>query len=199
MANRFLCKAFGKGWRRDVADTCNLTYSSCLTNTPCVTKGFRITLADCGRHFRRQASFSNYKKQIGKKNAVCEWERQCVICDKLVGVSGRAHESGKRYCDLRNAYRDIDYLRFIQPLKNLLPPNDEVLYVFHEYETTRNMRYSDTAKEHYPNLTCIEQFHSQYEGIDNCERGSYRCLIRNHEIWEDPVADLITYIFEPKQ
>ena len=59
----------------------------------------------------------------------------------------------------------------MQPLKNVLPSSDGVLYVFYDFETTQNTRYSETAKEHVPYLACIQQFCSRFEGIDECEQG----------------------------
>ena len=45
---------------------------------------------------------------------------------------------------------------YIHPLKDVLPPSDGVLYVFYDFETMQNTRYSDTAKVHIPNLVCIQ-------------------------------------------
>ena len=86
----------------------------------------------------------------------------------------------------------------MQPLKTVLPPSDGVLYVFYDFETTRNTRNSETAKEHVPNVVWIQQFCSRCEGIDDCERGCERCGIHKHTFWEDPVGDLLTYLCEPR-
>jgi hypothetical protein len=32
------------------------------------------------------------------------------------------------------------------------------MYIFYDFETTQNKTYSDTAKEHVPNLVCVQQF-----------------------------------------
>jgi hypothetical protein len=43
-------------------------------------------------------------------------------------------------------------------LKDVLPANaDNVLYIFYDFETTQNETYSDTPKEHVPNLVCVQQ------------------------------------------
>jgi hypothetical protein len=48
---------------------------------------------------------------------------------------------------------------FMRPLKDVLPANaNNVLYVFYDFETTQNKSYSDTAKEHVPNLVCGNSF-----------------------------------------
>ena len=59
----------------------------------------------------------------------------------------------------------------MQPMKNVLQLSDGVLYVFYDFNTTQNTRYSETAKEHVPYLVCIQQFCSLCEGINDCEQG----------------------------
>jgi hypothetical protein len=44
----------------------------------------------------------------------------------------------------------------MQPLKNVFPSSDRVLYVFYDFETTQTTRYSDNAKLHVPNLLRIK-------------------------------------------
>ena len=48
------------------------------------------------------------------------------------------------------ANREVGQLCYMQPLKNVLPSSDGVLYVFYDFETTQNTRFSETAKEHVP-------------------------------------------------
>ena len=86
----------------------------------------------------------------------------------------------------------------MQPLKNVLPTSDGVHYVFYDFETRQHTRYSETAKEHVPNLVCIQQLCSQCEGIDDFERECKRSGVRKNALWEDPVGDLLTYLCEPK-
>jgi len=57
---------------------------------------------------------------------------------------------------------------------DVLPANaDNVHYVFYDFGTTQNKRYSDTAKTLVRNLVCLHQFcatcEDMEEGID-CER-----------------------------
>ena len=92
------------------------------------------------------------------------------------------------------ANREVGHLCYMQPLKNVLPSSDGVLYVFYDFETTQNTRYSDTAKERVLNLVCIQQFCSRCEGIETCERECERCGVRKHAFWEDPVGDLLAYL-----
>jgi len=83
----------------------------------------------------------------------------------------------------------------MRPLKDVLPANaDNVLYIFYDFVTTQNMMYSDTAKEHVPNLVCVQQFCARCEEIDDCDR----CGRRSHSFYNDPVGDLLSYLCEPR-
>jgi len=78
----------------------------------------------------------------------------------------------------------------MRPLKDVLPANaDKVLYVFHDFETTRNKRYSDTAKAHVPNLVCVKQFCASCEDVE-CDVDCERYGKRRPSFWDDPVGDL---------
>ena len=197
MAKRYVCTACGTGCRRDVTHTCDQTCSSCMASPPCVATGVRIPCADCARHFRSQICFANHKRRIGNRRAVCERKRNCVTCGELI-VSDKPHECGKHYCDVCTSNREVGHLCYMQPLKNVLPSSDGVLYVFYDFETTQNTRYSETAKVHVPNLVCIQQFCSRCEGVDDSAQDCERCGIRKHSFWEDPVGDLLTYLCEPR-
>ena len=129
MARRYVCKACGKGCLRDVLHTCDQTCSSCMAIPPCVATGVRIPCADCGKHFSNQSCYANHKARIGNKKAVCERKRNCVTCGELI-FSCKPHECGKRYCDVWTANREVGHLCYMQPLKNVLPSSDGVLYVF---------------------------------------------------------------------
>ena len=94
--------------------------------------------------------------------------------------------------------KEVGHLCYMQPLKNVLPPADGVLYVFNDLETTQHTRNSETAKERVLNLVCIQQFCSRYEGFADAERGCERCGIRKHAFWDAPVGDLLRYLCKPK-
>jgi hypothetical protein len=85
------------------------------------------------------------------KKSICE-RRQCsATCGAI--VTRRNHECNQRYCETCNQKRDVGRLYFIRPLKDVLPNNaDSELYVFYDFETTQNKRYSDTAKAHEPKI-----------------------------------------------
>jgi len=46
----------------------------------------------------------------------------------------------------------------MQPLKNELPCSDDVLFVFYDFETTQDTKFSENANEHIPLLVCIQHF-----------------------------------------
>ena len=85
----------------------------------------------------------------------------------------------------------------MRPLKDALPSGGErVLYVFYDFKTTQNTRYSDKATIHVPNLVCVQQFCSQCEGVEDCG-DCVRCCKRKHSFWDDPLGELL-YLREPR-
>jgi hypothetical protein len=86
----------------------------------------------------------------------------------------------------------------MRPLKDVLPANvDNVLYVFYDFESTQNKRYSDTSKAQVLKLICVQQFCTRCEGMEggaNC-KGSGR---RRHSFRDDTVGDLLTNVFQPQ-
>jgi hypothetical protein len=85
----------------------------------------------------------------------------------------------------------------MQPLKNVLPSGDGVLFVFYDFETTQDTQYSNTAWLLVPDLVCLEQFCSR-EGSDNVDGNCTQCGKRKHSFWEDPVGDLLSYLCEER-
>jgi hypothetical protein len=86
----------------------------------------------------------------------------------------------------------------MQPLKNELPSNDNVLYVFCDFETTQNTRYSDKATVHIPNQVYVQQFCSRCDNVEDIEQGCVQCGKRKHSFWTDPVGDMLSYLCEPR-
>ena len=75
--------------------------------------------------------------------------------------------------------------------------SDNVLYVFYDFETTQNKKYSDKTKLHVPDLVCVQHFCSQCEDAEDC--GEYvRCGQRKHSFWDDPVGELLLYLRQPR-
>ena len=62
------------------------------------------------------------------------------------------HECNKRFCDNCKQKTEMGHLCYMRPLKGALPPAvDKVLYVFYDFETTQNTRYTDAANCTYLN------------------------------------------------
>ena len=84
-------------------------------------------------------------------------------------------------------------------LKDVLPANaNKILYVFYDFETTQNKRYSDKAKSHVPNLVCVQRFCAMCEDMEDCGMDCERCGKRRHSFSNEPVGDLLTYLCEPR-
>jgi len=85
----------------------------------------------------------------------------------------------------------------MRPLKGVLPANAyNVLYIFYNFDTTQNKTYTDTAKEHVPNLVCVQQFCAGCEDIEDCSIDCDRCGRSRHTFWNDPEGDLLTFLYE---
>ena len=86
----------------------------------------------------------------------------------------------------------------MRPLKNELPASDGVLYVYYDFETTQNTKYSDRATLHVPNLVCMQQFCPRCENVEDAKRDCVQCGKRKHSFWDDPVGDMLTYLCKPR-
>jgi len=129
------------------------------------------------------------------KKSLSERKRCCATCGLLVTVA--RHECNKIFC--ANCYQKMDagLLCYMRPLKDALPDaSDKVLYVFYDFDTTQNNRYSDKATVHVPDLVCVHQFCSQCEDAADCGE-CVRCGQRRHSFWDVPVGDLLTYLCRP--
>jgi hypothetical protein len=86
----------------------------------------------------------------------------------------------------------------MRQLRDFLPANaNNALYVFYDFETTQNKRYSDTAKEHVPSLVFVQQFFARCEETEVCSIDCERCGRRRHSFRIDTVGDLLIYLYEP--
>jgi hypothetical protein len=195
MAKRYVCKACNKGCERDVTHICDQTCSDCMTSPPCIFSGVRIPCGECNRHFRSQPCVDNHKKRSGvRKKTVCEKKRCCEPCGCL--VTNRNHECNTHF--VKHADKtDRQVNSCIAPLRNELPPGDKGLYIFYVFETTQNIRYSDNATVHEPNLVCLQQFCSECESIEDIQ-DCLRCGKRKHSFWNNPVGDLLSYMCQSR-
>jgi len=82
----------------------------------------------------------------------------------------------------------------MRPLLNMLPASDTVHFVFYDFETTQDTKYSDSATVHVPNLVCLQKFCSKCENIQDINIDCEQCGRRKHTFWDDPVGDLLTYL-----
>jgi len=84
------------------------------------------------------------------------------------------------------------------PLKDVLPDaSDKVLYLFYDFETTQNTKYSDKATLQVPDLVCVQHFCSQCEDAEDCAE-CVRCGQRKHSFWDYPVGELLLYVRQPR-
>jgi len=195
MAKRYVCKACHKSCSRDVTHVCDHTCSDCMASPPGAFFGTRFPCDGCNRHFRSRTCFVNHKQSSAKKKSLCERKRCCVTCGRL--VTDARHECNKVYCANCKQNRNVDHLCYLKPLKDVLPDaNDKVLYLFYDFETTQNTKYSDKATLHVPDLVCLQQFCSQCEDVEDCGV-CVRCGQRKHSFWDDPVGDMLTYLCKP--
>ena len=91
-------------------------------------------------------------KLAGKKKTVCEGKRRCGARGTLIL---KKHECFKPFCANCNPNKEVGHMCYMRPLKNELPRDDDVLFVFYDFETTQEERYSDVATKHVPNLVCV--------------------------------------------
>jgi len=192
----YVCNACHKCCGRDITHVCAQTCSDCMARTPCEFSGNRFPCDGCNRHSRSQTCFVNHKQSTTKKKSVCERKRCCATCGRL--VTDARHECNKVLCANCKQNRDVGYLCYTIPLKDLLPDAiDKVLYVFYDFETTRNTKYSDKATLYVPDLVFFQQFCSQCDDAEDCEE-CVRCGQRKQSLWDDPVGDMLTYLCKPR-
>ena len=91
-------------------------------------------------------------------------------------------------------YEKLGHLCYMKPLVNELPRSDNALFVFYDFETTQDTRFTDTATEHVPNLVCVQQFCSLWDTCVDIDEDCERCGKRKHSFYEDPVGDLLTHL-----
>jgi len=118
------------------------------------------------------------------------------VCN--VGVARKNYECFKPFCPHCNKNMEINHLCYMQPLKNELPSADNVLFVFYDFETTQDTKISETARVHVPILVCLSQFCTACEMPDDYEQDCARCGKRQYSFFEDPVGDLLLYLYEPR-
>ena len=145
---------------------CEQTCSDSMTSPPCAFDIIRIPCEECNRQFRSQKCFYHHKRRTPKKRTIYESRRCCGTCGAL--VTRENHECNKRFCQKCNQNKEAGHLCFMRPFKNVLPAGDRVSYVFYDFETSRNTRYSETATLHIPNRLCLQQYCFEVRGCGRC-------------------------------
>ena len=106
------------------------------------------------------------------------------------------HQCIKRHCQNCNQNKEAGHLCFMRPLKNVLPAGGRVLYVFYDFETKQNTRYTVTL--HIPNLVCLQQVCSRCEDVEDVEPACLQWLVRKHSFWDNPECSMLSYLCEPR-
>jgi hypothetical protein len=63
-------------------------------------------------------------------------------------------------------------------------------FLFYDFETTQDTKFSENATEHIPILVCAQQFCKTCEMQDDNETDCERCGRIRHSFYEDPIGDL---------
>jgi hypothetical protein len=148
LSRKYVCKGCNRGCERGVTHICQETCSDCMSIPPCPYTDVRIPCTECNRQFRSRACFDKHKTNMLKGKPVCERKRNCTACNKF--ITDKKHECFKVYCRNCNQNKEVNHFCYIQPLKNELPRSDDVLFVFYDFETSQDTKFSDNATEHVP-------------------------------------------------
>ena len=117
---------------------------------------------------------------------MCEQKRNCDVCDRF--ITGKKYERFKPRCKNCDQNKEVGHFCYMKPLKNELPRSDDVLFVFYDFETTQNKKFSFKANVHIPMFVCLQQFCTACEMQDDIEVEFERCGRRRHSFFEDLVG-----------
>jgi hypothetical protein len=115
-----------------------------------------------------------------KGKPVCERKRHYTVFNKF--ITNKNHECFKTYCRNRNQNKEVNHFCYMQPLKNELPRSDDVLFVFYDFETTQNTKFSDVT-EHVPILVCLPRFCMACDMQKDIDKDCERCGKRRHSFY----------------
>ena len=149
--------------------TSEQTCSGCMLSPPCISAGPRIPCDLCNRHFMSQICYDNHKKKtqgkLQKKNSTCQLRKCCGTCGALI-----AHTKHKWFCATCYENKEVGHLCFMRPLENMSTSSEHLLYLFFDFETTRDTKRSDKSNEHVRNLVCLQQFFSKCDNVSDNEQ-----------------------------
>jgi len=120
------------------------------------------------------------------------------LCQMRCFADTKKHECFKPCCEYCGENKEVGHLCYMRPLANILPSSDDVLFVFYDFETTQDSKFTDSATMHVPNLLCLQQFCSLCETKPDINTDCTRCGKRKHSFFEDPVDDVLSYLCEPR-
>ena len=129
---------------------------------------------------------------------MCEQKKNCATCGTLL-TNKKKHECNKPYCENCKRNMEIGHLCYMATLKNELPRNDNVLFVFYDFETTQDRKVTESATLHVPNQVCLQQFCTHCKMLKNIDEDYERCGRRKHSLWDDHIGDLLSYLCELRQ
>jgi hypothetical protein len=86
----------------------------------------------------------------------------------------------KTYCENYRAYKEVGHLCYMKLLHNELTRSDDQLFVFYDFETTQETKFTETATLHVSNLVCLQQFCTQCEKQQDIDVDCLRCGKRLH-------------------
>jgi len=160
MSKRYICEGCNESSRSGVTIKCRETCTDCMFIPLCVCTDVRIPFEACNRTFRSQACFNKHKTNKLKGKTVFAQKRNCAKCDGLL-VHMHKHECFKSFCGKCQKNRELGHLCYMAPLANKLPKSDNVLFVFHGFETRQDTRISDSATLQSPtSYTCNSSAHN---------------------------------------
>jgi len=195
LSRKYVCEGCNRGCDSSVTHKCEETCTDCLSVPPCPYSNVRIPCTACNRQFRSRVCFDKHKTNRLQGKTVCEKKRNCTVCNTLLM---RRHECFKPFCPYCRQNKEIEHFCYMPPLENVLPCADKVLFVFYDFETTQDTKFSEDATEHVPILVCLQQFCSVCEKIEDIDTDCERCGRRRHSFFEDPVGDLLSYLTRPR-
>jgi hypothetical protein len=83
--------------------------------------------------------------------------------------------------------------------KERIAAEHDVLFVYYDFETTQDTKFTDTATLHVPSLVCLQQYCTQCEKQADIDVDCLRYGKRRYSFFEeDPVCDLLTYLCKPR-
>jgi len=179
MVKRYVCKGCNKGCRSGVTNKCQETHNDCSTIPPCVYTHVRIRCESFNRTIRTQSCFDKHKTNKLEGKTECEHKKNCANCGSVLDPIHK-HEIFKPFCDHCQQNREIGHLCYMKPITNEMPKSDNVLFVFYDFETTQDTKFSDSSSELIPNLVCLQQFCAHCEMQPDISVDCERCGKRRH-------------------